>query len=72
MSYQGTCLLLVVCGGPSAEARNLQTGSSAGSFELGEGESQTHTFNSGPGLYRLEVSGGRDSARWSMTVEDYY
>ena len=37
-----------------------------------EGESQTHTFSSGAGLYRLVVSGGRDSARWSMTVEDYY
>ena len=72
MSYQGTCLLLVVCFGPSAEARNLQTNSTFGSFELGEGESQTHTFSSGAGLYSLLISGGRDSARWSMTVEDYY
>jgi eukaryotic-like serine/threonine-protein kinase len=72
MGYTGTCLLVVVCFGPSAEARNLQTGSSFGGFELGEGESQTHTFNSGPGLYRLVVAGGRDSARWSMTVDDYY
>ncbi len=72
MSYQGTCLLVVVCFGPSAEARNLQSNSTFGSFELGEGESQTHTFSSGPGLYSLLISGGRDSARWSMTVEDYY
>ncbi len=72
MSYQGTCLLLVVCFGPSAEARNLQTNSTFGSFELGEGESQTHTFSGGAGLYSLLISGGRDSARWSMTVEDYY
>jgi len=72
MSYQGTCLLLVVCFGPSAEARNLQSSSTFGGFELGEGESLTHTFSSGSGLYSLRVSGGRDSARWSMTVEDYY
>ncbi len=72
MAYEGTCLLLVVCLGPSAEAQNLETGTSFGGFELGEGSSETHTFSSGPGLYRLNVSGGRDSARWSMTVEDYY
>jgi hypothetical protein len=72
MNFRGTCLLLVVCGGPNAEAHNLTTGSSAGSFGLEEGEGQTHTFTSGPGLYRLTVSGGRDSASWSMTVQDYY
>jgi eukaryotic-like serine/threonine-protein kinase len=72
MAYQGTCLLLFICEGPSAEAVKLNAGSAFGSFELGEGESQTHVFNSGPGLYRLVVSGGRDSARWSMTVDDYY
>jgi hypothetical protein len=71
MAYQETCLLVVLCFGPSAEAQDLQTGSNSGSFELGEGSS-THTFHNGPGLYRLVVSGGRDSARWSMTVEDYY
>jgi eukaryotic-like serine/threonine-protein kinase len=71
MAYVETCLLLVYCFGPSAEADNLETGSSAGSFDLGEGSS-SHTFHSGPGLYRLAISGGHDSARWSMTVEDYY
>ncbi len=72
MSYQGTCLLLLVCSGPSAELRNMASGSTSGSFELGEGTEQTHTFDSGPGLYRLDVSGGNDSARWNMTVEDRY
>jgi len=72
MSYEDTCLLLFVCFGPSAHAQNLQSGSSAGSFELGEGEAQTHVFDTGPGQYRLTISGGHDPARWSMTVEDYY
>lgn len=72
MGFRGTCLLLLVCGGPSAEALDLQKGSGAGSFDLSEGESQTHVFDSGPGLYRLVVSGGRDSAEWTMTVQDYY
>jgi hypothetical protein len=72
MSYRESCLLLVVCLGPSAKAQNLQTGEGAGSFDLGEGPAQTHTFESGPGLFRLAITGGQDSARWSMTVEDYY
>ena len=72
MSYQGTCLLLLVCLGPSAAVHNIQTDSSFGGFELGEGSSQTQTFHSGPGLYRVDVSGGHDSARWSMAVADYY
>lgn len=72
MEYEGTCTLLLVCLGPSAEAINLHDGAGFDSFELGEGDSETHTFNSGPGLYRVLVSGGHDSARWSMTVEDYY
>jgi serine/threonine protein kinase len=71
MAYEGSCTLLVVCFGPSAEVANLKTGASFGGFELGEGETETHTFDSGPGLYRVVVSGGHDSARWSMTVEDY-
>ncbi len=72
MDYEGSCTLLLVCFGPSAEAIDLRSDASAGDFELGEGDSQTHTFDSGPGLYRLLVSGGHDAARWSMTVEDYY
>jgi hypothetical protein len=71
MSFSGTCLLLVICDGPSADARSLSGGGSS-SFDLGEGEGQSHVFTSGPGLYRLEVSGGRDSARWRMSVQDYY
>lgn len=70
MSYEGSCTLLVVCFGPSAEVENLKTGASFGGFELGEGETETHTFDGGPGLYRLAISAGHDSARWSMTVED--
>ncbi len=72
MSYEGSCTLLLVCFGPSAEVEDIHTGSTFDSFELGEGESETHMFDSGPGLYRLKVSGGHDSARWSMTAYDYY
>ena len=71
MAYQGTCLLLFVCFGPSVEAQNVQSGA-VESFKLEEGESKTHTVDSGPGLFQLEVSGGTDSARWTMTAEDYY
>jgi eukaryotic-like serine/threonine-protein kinase len=71
MTYRETCLLVVFCFGPSAEAQDLGSGSTLGSFELSEGSS-SHTFHGEPGLYQLVVSGGRDSARWSMTVDDYY
>jgi hypothetical protein len=72
MSYRESCLLVVVCLGPSAKAQNLESGASAGGFDLGEGPAQTHTFDSGPGLFRFSIAGGQDSARWSMTVDDYY
>jgi hypothetical protein len=71
MTYEGLCTLLLLCFGPSAEVENLTTGSTFGGFKLGDGETETQTFN-GPGLYRMTVSAGHDSARWSMTVEDYY
>jgi serine/threonine protein kinase len=72
MAYEGSCTLLLVCFGPSAAVKDLNSDSSFGSFKLGEGETEAHTFENGPGLYRMMISGGHDSARWSMTVEDYY
>ena len=72
MSYRETCVFIVVCGGPSAKVENLGEGGTFGDFSLSEGEDNTHTFNSGPGLYRIKVSGGRDSAAWEMSVQDYY
>lgn len=72
MSYEGSCLLLLVCFGPSATASNLKTGQSFDGFDLSSGSSHAHVFDGGPGLYRVNVSGGKDSARWAMTVQDYY
>jgi hypothetical protein len=72
MSYEGPCLLLLVCFGPSATASNLKTGQSFDGFDLSSGSPHAHVFDSGPGLYRVNVSGGKDSARWAMTVQDYY
>jgi hypothetical protein len=72
MAFEGTCLLLVVCDGPSAEAVEPHNGIASGSFELNDGTHSEHVFNEGPGLFQLMVSGGRDAARWRMTVEDYY
>jgi eukaryotic-like serine/threonine-protein kinase len=72
MSYEGSCLLLLVCFGPSAKASNLKNGQSFDGFDLSPGSSHAHVFDSGPGLYRVNVNGGEDSARWAMTVQDYY
>ncbi len=72
MAYEGTCLLIITCLGPSAQVRNLQSNATFGGFELNEGSSQTHVFKSGPGLYRVEVAAGHDAAQWSISVEDHY
>ena len=72
MSYMHTCFFLVVCEGPTASAEDLEGHSGVGEFELDEGSgTHYHVFDSGPGLYRVAVSGGRDPARWSVTVEDF-
>ncbi len=72
MSYERTCLLLVVCEGPSASVEGLEGSSSFGEFELDEGSgTHYHVYDSGPGLYRVTVSGGHDPAHWSATVEDF-
>ncbi len=73
MSYERTCLLLVVCEGPSASVEDLEDSSSFGEFELDEGSgTHYHVYDRGPGLYHVTVSGGNDPARWSATVEDFY
>jgi serine/threonine protein kinase len=71
MSYQGTCTFVIFCSGPSLTVAPLQRGSSWG-FDLGEGTGQTHVMHSGTGLYRIEVTPGSDSARWSIAVQDDY
>ncbi len=72
MSYEGSCLLLVICFGPSARTIDLSTGANLESFDLSSGSKHGHTYESGPGLYEVTVAGGHDSARWSMVVQDYY
>jgi hypothetical protein len=72
MVYQDTCALIFICSGPSLTATNLSTGATVGHFDLGEGSAQTHTFNTGPGVYQLTISPGSDAARWSIKVDDYY
>ena len=73
MSYEGTCTLLLVCLGPSAQARDCSAAARASAASnSSEGGPHTHVFERGSGIYRVEVSGGHDQARWSMTVEDYY
>jgi eukaryotic-like serine/threonine-protein kinase len=72
MSYEGSCLLLVVCFGPSAHTTNLHSGESLEAFDLSSGASHGHTFDSGPGLYEVTIAPGHDAARWSMSVQDYY
>ena len=72
MSYQGICTFIFFCSGPTAKVTNADTGATVDSFDLGEGNGQTQVVRSGPGTYEVQVFPGSDSARWSVTIDDYY
>jgi eukaryotic-like serine/threonine-protein kinase len=73
MAYQSDCTFIFFCSGPpTAHIANLATGSAINPFSLGNGTGRIQTFQSGPGLYQIEVSPGHDTARWSIEVDDYY
>ncbi len=72
MSYQGTCDFVLFCNGPSAQVIGVGTGSTDKSFDLSDGGSKTQVFQTGPGRYQVAIKAGWDSARWSMTVQDWY
>jgi hypothetical protein len=71
MSYDGTCDFVLFCNGPSAQVLGVSTNSTDTSFDLNEGDSQTRVFKTGAGAYQILVKPGWDSARWSITVEDW-
>jgi hypothetical protein len=72
MGYQGTCTFIFWCSGPGADVVRAASGSSVSSFGLSDGGRQVRDFDTGPGDYRLRISPGSDTARWSAWVEDYY
>jgi serine/threonine-protein kinase len=72
MSYVGNCTFIVFCSGPSAQADNLTTGATVDSFGLSDGARRSQEFATGPGRFRLRISPGSDTARWSAWVEDWY
>jgi hypothetical protein len=72
MAYQGTCTFIFFCSGPSLTVTRPAGGSAVAVFGLNDGDRQTRVFRSGPGDYRLMVSPGSDTARWSIWVQDYY
>jgi hypothetical protein len=72
MSYQGTCDFVFWCIGPSAQVTGVGSGATNASFDLSEGGDQTHVFKTGAGEYQIAIKPGWDSARWSVTVEDWF
>jgi hypothetical protein len=72
MHYDGTCALLFICSGPSAQVAALAGTWSGTRFDLNDGANQTREFDTGAGRYQLSVSPGSDTASWSITVEDYF
>ncbi len=72
MAYQGTCTFILFCSGPNANVANVDNGATVAGLGLSDGGRQTQVFRSGPGTYSLTVRPGSDTARWSLSVEDYY
>jgi serine/threonine-protein kinase len=71
MDYVGMCSLIFFCDGPNAQVVRTNRGS-VDRFGLSDGGRQTRVLHSGPGVYRLQITPGSDTARWSAEVEDYY
>ena len=72
LSYNGTCTFVFFCMGPTARVVSTDRGTTLTTFDLNEGSDQVRTFDSGPGVYQIEVAPGDDSANWSAQVQDYY
>ncbi len=72
MSYDGTCDFVLFCNGPSAQVLGVGNNSTDLSFGLNDGDTQTRMFQTGAGAYQIVIKPGWDSARWSITVEDWY
>jgi serine/threonine protein kinase len=72
MRYDGMCTFIFWCSGPSAQATRLSNGWNANSFSLNTGEDQTRVFQTGPGVYQVQITPGSDTAFWTVEVEDYY
>jgi serine/threonine-protein kinase len=71
LSYNGTCDFVFFCSGPSAQVLGLGADSTNQSFDLNSGSSESRAFNTGPGVYQVDINSGLDDARWSIEVEDW-
>jgi eukaryotic-like serine/threonine-protein kinase len=71
LSYNGTCDFVFFCNGPNAQVLGLGASSTNRSFGLNSGSDKTKVFQTGPGLYQIDVNPGWDDARWSIEVQDW-
>ncbi len=71
MAYDGSCTLLLVCFGPSVQARTVPGGERVDVWSLDKGDGRVRTIQSAPGVYQLTITRGDDHARWTMEVEDF-
>jgi hypothetical protein len=72
MAYTGSCTLIFFCNGPTAQVTQLPGAAAIDQLDLSSGTAQSHTFQSGPGVYQVVVSPGSDQATYSIAVQDYY
>ena len=72
MSFDGTCSLIFFCDGPNARIVRSADGSGVDTFGMSDGGEQSEVVKSGPGVYQVQISPGGDTARWSISVADYY
>jgi serine/threonine-protein kinase len=71
LAYNGTCDFVLFCNGPSAQLLGLGGNTTNDSFGLGKGSGKTKVFQTGPGVYQIDINPGWDDASWSIEVQDW-
>jgi hypothetical protein len=72
MAFNGTCTWVLFCSGPTARVLDAATARYVAGFGLQDGTGQIQSFDSGAGMYEIQVTPGGDDAGWSLQVQDLF
>jgi hypothetical protein len=72
MAFHGTCTWVLFCSGPTARVLDAAAARYVAGFGLQDGTGQIQSFDSGAGMYEIQVTPGGDDAGWSLQVQDLF